>query len=261
MFRLFDSFLFTFERIWQHRMLVLWALIGLSAASVLALSMMLYIDAVNTGLLESQLTEPPYAFRFRYLGAWNGNVTQADINTATGAIQDGFVDTISLPTEREVRYARGAAWTMRLANNQSLGAFTIGYLEGTEDQMAISAGEWPPESPAEDGVIPVMASEKMLYNMGVQVGDIITATLAGRDPVQLQIAALWSPINAADPRWIFPPKFFDEVMLVQPDDLWRLLEGIERPVEESAWFLIFDGATVRTSDVDAMLGRIIDGER
>lgn len=259
MFRIIDSILFTFERIWQHRALVLWALVGLSAASVLALSMMLYIDAVNTGLLESRLADPPYAFRFRYLGAWNGNVTRVDITAATGAIQDGFVDTIGLPTEREVRYARGAAWTMRLANNQNLGAFTIGYLDGASDLMRTSAGEWPP--PAVEDATPVMVSEKMLYNMGIQVGDVITATLPGRTPVQLQIAALWTPVNATDPRWIFPPKFFDEVMLVQPDDLWTMLEGIERPVEESAWYLIFDGSSVRTSDVDSMLGRIIDGER
>lgn len=263
MFRLFDSFLFTFERIWQHRVLVLWALIGLAAASILALSMMLYIDAVNTGLLESRLTDPPYAFRFRYLGAWNGNVTRDDITAATAAIENGFVGTIGLPTEREVRYARGAAWTMRLAEgegNQNLGAFTIGYLEGAEAQMQITAGEWPPEA-TDDGTIPVMIADKMLYNSGVEVGDTITATLAGRDPVQLKVAALWTAVNENDPSWIFPPKFFDEVVLVEPDTLWTLLEGIERPVEESAWYLIFDGATVRTSDVDSMLASMIDGER
>ncbi len=261
MFRFFDSLIFTLERLWQHRILVLWALVGLSAAATLALSLTLYIDAVNTGLLESRLTNPPYAFRFRYLGAWNGNVTQDDINAATGAVENSFVGAMGLPTVREVRYARGGAWTLRLDDGQGLGAFNIGTLDGADEQINVVAGQWPPETDTGSEAIPVMISEKMLYSMGLQVNDEITATLPGRDPVTLVIAALWTPLNAADPSWIFTPKFFDEVLLVQRDDLWKMLEGIERPVEESAWYLIFDGEEVRTSDIDAILARVVDGER
>lgn len=259
MFRFFDSLIFTFERLWQHRILVTWALVGLSAAATLALSLTLYIDAVNTGLLESRLTNPPYAFRFRYLGAWNGNVTQDDIRAATGAVENGFAGVIGLPTLREVRYARGGAWTLRLESGQGLGAFNIGTLDGTDEQIRVVAGEWPPEP--ENEAIPVMISEKMLYSMGLQVGDKLTATLPGRSAVTLIVAALWTPFNANDPSWIFTPKFFDEVLLVQQDDLWNMLDGIERPVEESAWYLIFDGEDVRTSDIDSILARVVDGER
>jgi len=261
MFRFFDSLMFTFERLWQHRVLVLWALVGLSAAATLALSLTLYIDAVNTGLLESRLTNPPYAFRFRYLGAWNGNVTQDDITAATSAVENGFAGAMGLPTLREVRYARGGAWTLRLDDGQGLGAFNIGTLEGADEQIKIVAGQWPPVTDTGIDAIPVMISEKMLYNMGVQVGDQLTAALPGRDPVTLVVAALWTPLNASDPSWIFTPKFFDEVMLVQQGDLWKMLEGIERPVEESAWYLIFDGDQVRTSDIDAILARVVNGER
>src|SRR3972149_4333623 len=126
MFRLIDTLLFTFERLRQHGALVMWTLIGLATASTLALSVMLYIDAVNTGVLESRLSNPPYAFRFRYLGAWEGNITQADVASATATIEQRFTQVIGLPVIQAVRYARGPVWNLRLADNQALGAFNIG---------------------------------------------------------------------------------------------------------------------------------------
>ena len=59
MFRIFDSISFAIERLWQHRVLVIWALVGLIAATTLALSLPLYVDAVNSNLLASRLTQPP----------------------------------------------------------------------------------------------------------------------------------------------------------------------------------------------------------
>jgi putative ABC transport system permease protein len=262
MFRLFDTLMFTFERLRQHGLLVMWTLIGLTTATTLALSVMLYIDAVNTGLLESRLSDPPYAFRFRYLGAWEGNVTQADITSATAVIEQRFAQIIGLPVARSITYMRGPAWTLRLPENQTLGTFNIGTLAGTEAQMFISSGSWPPDSdPGDDDPVPVMASEYLLFNMGVEVGDRLTAAIPGQNAVELEVVALWRPIHENDPTWIFPSRFFNEVLLVQADDLWRMLEGIERPVEESAWHLLFDGREVRTSDVPGLLSSIIDGER
>ncbi len=260
-FRLFDLFLFALERLWQHRILVLWTLLGLSVATTLALSLVLYVDAVNTGLLASRLSDPPYAFRFRYLGSWEGNITGADVDSASAAVTGSFADLIGLPTAREVLYARGPAWTTRLASGVSLPAFSIGALQGAEDQMEIVSGEWPPRARAEGDPLPVMLPETVLYTMGVQVGDIISVQRSGLTPLDVQIAALWRPVDADDPSWVFIPTFFDNVMLVQPDDLWTALEGLERPVEEGAWYLVFDGATLKTSDVNRLLGSITDGQR
>src|SRR5690606_36640549 len=120
-----------------------------------------------------------YAFRFRYLGAWEGNVTQADITSATAAIEHQFAQTIGLPVAQSVRYERGPAWTLRLPENQALGAFNIGTLAGAESQLFISSGEWPPET-ATDSPVPVIVSETMLFRMGVQVGDTLTAAIPGQ---------------------------------------------------------------------------------
>src|SRR4051812_21891886 len=116
-FRLFDSISFALERLWQHRVLVMWALVGLCCATTLALSLPLYVDAVNTNLLSSRLPDPPYAFRYHYLGSWKGNITKADVDSATTAVDSGYTSVIGLPTQLEVNYARGGAWTVRRSDN------------------------------------------------------------------------------------------------------------------------------------------------
>ncbi|MBC7869406.1 MAG: hypothetical protein H7Y09_01095, partial [Chitinophagaceae bacterium] len=280
MLQAFDVLNFTLERLWRNRVMVFWVLVGLSAATTLALSLVLYVDAVNTNLLSSRLTAPPYAFRFRYLGAWEGNIGQTEVDRTTAAIESGFKGAVGLPTARQVNFARSAPWTLRLTveggTPLTLGAFSLGTMSGAYDQMNLVAGQWPPEAPESASAstqtvsaaaqsttepIPVLVAESLLYTSGVQVGDVITALASGADPVTLQVVGLWSPFNVNDPAWIFTPRFFDQIFLMQPDDFWRVVGGIENPIEESAWFTIFDGSAVRTSDAAPILRSIDDGER
>src|SRR5690349_5998431 len=109
MYKIFDLFQLAFERLRNNRVLVFWVLVGLATATTLALSLPLYIDAVGTRLLLSHLPDPPYAFRFRYLGSWKGDISFADLNGTTTAIDQGFTRTIGLPVTRAVHYVRGGA--------------------------------------------------------------------------------------------------------------------------------------------------------
>ena len=252
-----DTIAFTIERIRQHFILVIWVLLGLAVATTLSLSLTLYVDAVYTDLLASRLDEPPYAFRYRYLGAWNGNIEQTDIERANSATVDRTID---LPVARSVTYTRGGTWTAR-QENLNLGSFGLGTLKGADDQIWISGGAWSADMPREDDTIPVLLPESMLYELGIEVGDTFTAQRSGGTAVTFRVTAFWRPINANDPEWIFVPRFFDEVMLVQEADFWQLLEGIDRPIDEAAWFTVFDGANVRTSDVDSILSSMVDAGR
>src|SRR5260221_13598821 len=96
MFRVFDPLQLAFERLWNHRVLVVWALVGLTAATTLALSLPLYVDSVDSRLLASRLPDPPYAFRFRYLGSWKGNIKSDDLKSATAQLYTGFFSNIGL---------------------------------------------------------------------------------------------------------------------------------------------------------------------
>lgn len=267
MFRIIDTFLFTIERIRQHTILVLWVLVGIAVAVTLALSLPLYVDSVYSGILNSRLSNPPYAYRFRYLGAWNGNINTADVETATGAIRQRFVEEIGLPVQQDVRYVRGGTWALRLmsdAGAKPLGnTFAVSVLEGADPQMSIVAGEWANESSGADGTpenpIPILIPEGMIYRIGVQLGDIVQGQRPGGSIVHFQVAALWSANNAQDPNWIFPPKFFDEVVIVHAEDLYKILENIDKPIDEVAWLQNFDGRELRTSEIDGLLSASISG--
>ncbi len=265
MFRFIDTLLFTFERIRQHRVLVLWVIVGLSVATTLALSLPLYVDSVFSDVLSERLDDPPYAFRYRYLGAWNGNINPDDFQNATTAVQTGFSSTIGLPTYREVTYVKGGVWSARKTeNNFPLGTFGVGALQGADDQIFISAGDWSAESLAnygEEDPVPILAPETMLYNLGLNLGDGIIIQRAGVPPVLGEVVALWRPVNPNDPSWIFTPKFFDQVFLVEKDTLWRMIDGIDGSVDEAGWFLNFNGSELLTSDIDNLIAQIGEGER
>lgn len=258
---LFDLLLFTCERIWQHRVLVFWVLLGLSAATTLALSLILYIDAVNTRVLASRLPDPPFAYRFRYLGSWEGNITQADVESASAAIDQQFIQLFNLPVSRQAHYVSSGVWSLRIEDGANLGAFGIGFLEGAEDQLTITAGEWPPSAVINETAVPILLPEALFYTAGIQIGDTLLVARPGVQPVTVEVVAFWRAAQPTDPNWIFPPRFFDQVALIQPDDLWSLVEAIDQPIEEGAWQIIFDGNAVRTSEVDRLLASKIEGER
>lgn len=261
MFRLFDTLTLVIERLWQHRILVFWTLLGLSTATTLALSLTLYVDAVYSNLLDDKLGDPPYAFRFRYLGTWEGNISPPDVEASSASIHQQFAEGIGLPVLREARYIGAGFWGVRGAeNNLAYGNYSIGALEGAEAQIQITSGEWPPQN-IENDEIPVLISEELFYTTGLEVGDTLTATRAGNSPVTFRVAAMWRPVNSNDPTWMLPPKFFNEVLLVQSENLSEMLAGAENPIEEVDWYVMFDGSNLRTSDVEGLISRIIDGQR
>lgn len=264
MFRLIDTLLFTIERIRQHLTLVLWVIVGLSVATTLALSLPLYVDSVYSDILDSRLADPPYNFRFRYLGAWNGNITTDDVTNASAAVQQGFVRQLGLDVSQNVQYVRGGSWQVRTQSNQPLGTYGMSFLHGAENHYEIIQGEWPPEEPWEEGQpYPVLAPETALYTAGVNIGDTLIAQRAGTQPAQVQVVAFWRPINASDPAWIFPPKFFDLVLIVEEANLWKMLETTQgqNPIDEAAWQLVFDGSELRTAEIDGLIANINTGVR
>ena len=261
MFRIFDIIGFSLERIRQHLLLVFWVLVGITIAVTLSLSLPLYVDSVYSGILESRLDNPPYAYRYRYLGAWNGNVGLDDSTAATAAIEAQFVDTIGLPVQQSVRFISGGTWSARMTEtNVPLGTYGLSTLSGSDERFTITEGQYPAEAD-EEGRIPLLLPETMLFGNGIQVGDNLTIQRQGGQPVEAYVAALWRPINEIDPLWIFPPRFFEQEMLIPEETLIELISEIDDPIDELAWFLVFDGSEVRTSEIDALLSASTSGQR
>lgn len=260
MFRTLDLFTYTLERLRQHTLLVAWVLLGLTLAAALSGGLTLYVDAVYTDLLDTRLSEPPYLWRWRYLGAWSGTISREKVERADAAIQSGFPDILGLPLLRSARYIRAGTATARM-DIYSLGQLTPALLKGMDDAIQITAGVWPSSSAARsDGEpIPVLASQTLMGRAGVQVGDVITLLRADQT-LTVEVAALWLPADSGAPDWLFPPKFFDDVLLMAEDDFWSTTNG-DQPIDEAAWMLNFDGASLRASDINTILARAAEGAR
>jgi putative ABC transport system permease protein len=268
MFRLIDTLLFSLERLWQQRWLVIWALLGLIFATTLALALPLYSDAVNTTLLNARLDTVPYAFRFRYLGAWKGNIGAQDVTAATATTTGAFPQRVNLPTAAKVEYVRTGAYRVTLERNKKpLSPLSLGTLTGLNQAMTIAAGSWPPSPDALAALkpadpLPALVPEGLLYQMGVQVGDTLTVQPTGGNPIRVRVQGEWRASNTNDPIWNFyPPKAFDSVILL-PADLFDQATGtLNKPIEEAAWYVVFNGLGIRTADIGPLLDRITDAQR
>lgn len=89
-------------RLWNHRLLMSCLLLGLVVAVGLLSSVPLYADAAQNKLLQGELTEvgtyrPPFAFLWRYVGAWHGSVTWEEYTPIDAYLYEQAPGIIDLP--------------------------------------------------------------------------------------------------------------------------------------------------------------------
>lgn len=260
MFHWFNYLLIAVERIRLHWILVFWTLVGLTTAATLSMSLLLYVDAVNTDVLRQELDAEPYAFRLRYVGAWEGNIEQADVEYTTASIDANLIEVLDLPVSQDMRYVSVGRWTAR-TEQSNLGTFIVAGLDGFTDKVELVQGEWYTGAETAEGVYPVMISENYMFTTGVQVGDELTVNRAGGQTLTIEVVGLWRSIIEDDTSWVLPARFFDEVLLLPMDILWEITATQENPIEEVDWQVIFDGSAVRANDVAQLAPAISEAER
>ncbi|NJN53609.1 MAG: hypothetical protein HC804_01945 [Anaerolineae bacterium] len=104
------------RRIWHQRLLMACLLAGLIAAVGLLAAVPLYADAVQNRLLQGELTEagtrrPPFAFLWRYVGVWNGDISWAMYQPINSYLTEQAPGAIDLPLDDSARGEPGR--TMR----------------------------------------------------------------------------------------------------------------------------------------------------
>ncbi len=259
-------FLVAAKRLWHQRLLMLCLLVGLIAAVGLLSSIPLYADAVHNRLLQGELTEagtyrPPFAFLWRYIGAWHGEIAWDEYTQVNQYLTSQSRDVIGLPEEIGVRHVSSPK--LRLFPAES-GAFvdddpllwsSIGFISGLEEQIQLVEGTYPVGN-APGGAIPVLISQAMADQLGLQVGEPYTLFGSGRDAAQIQaqISGIWRAADANSPFWFYEPASFDEMLLTDE----RLFEqhvgqALETPVDTAVWYQIYDGSRVRPATVDTLL--------
>ena len=249
-------------------MICLW--LGLSVAVGIVTAIPLFTDATQNRLLQGELTEsgtfrPPFAFMWRYVGAWNGNIDREAYDQADRFLTTQAADEIGLPAEAIVRHITSDKLRLFAASGGGFDDGTpllwsnLGFISGLAEQVRIIEGTVP-ESGSASGDLPVLLSQTLADQLGAGVGErfLLFGSGSGGDGISVEVVAIWAPLDPADGVWFYGPESFDEMLLtVDETAFWAALEAqAEEPVALALWYLILDGRRVRPATVNRLLEQV-----
>ena len=262
-------FILAARRIWNYRSLMACLLIGLIVAVGLLSSIPMYSDAINNKLLQGELTEegaalPPFAFVWRYIGAFDGDIdadTYAPINEY---LTQQAATIIDLPIDLQVRHLRTAKLRLfpdpeaqTFVSDEPLIFTSIGFLTELEPRIQVVEGEFPREST--NGDVPVLLSQSLADQLGLQVGEryIVFGQGSSGAQIPVQVVGVWQPISFADPYWFYQPTSFDEVLLTTEAAFTeQVIPELKLPISQAVWYQLYDGGRVRPNSVPTLLQNI-----
>jgi len=250
---------------------------GLVAAVALATCIPLYADGVGHRLLMEQLSgeeaRPPFAFLFRYVGAWHGALEWEQIQAADTYLTIHAAGDLDLPlvlskvegTSPVVRHVRTSKWRLFPADEaayagarQPLEWLALGFLDGLAAHADIVEGQPLPDVPPPDR-LPVLVSQPLANKLGLQVGEtyVLFEPSGTGDSLPIHVTGVWRPRDEDPTYWLYPPRSFDEVLLTSEPAFRDLVAPAMRgEIDLAAWYLVTDGAHVTSGDVPALLSRI-----
>ena len=265
------------RRLWNHRLLMGCLLAGLLAAVSLLASIPLYADAVQNRLLQGELTEagthrPPFAFLWRYVGAWHGDVSWEQYGPINTYLTEQAPGVIDLPLDEQL----GGGQTIRHVSTARLRLFpegdgpfsqrepliwtSIGFISGLAEQIELVEGSYPSTGSGQEPV-EVLISRPLADLLGLQVGEGYILFGGGNLSLPLRIAGVWQPRDPADPFWFYQPGAFDEMLLTSEEAFaGQVATTLPTPVGTAVWYQIYDGGRIRPATVNALLERVAVAE-
>jgi putative ABC transport system permease protein len=276
-------FVVAVKRLYAQKGLAASALLGLIAAISLTLSVPLYADAVYFRVLKEELAaggpsylnlpeRSPFAFMFRYVGAWKGPVSWEDVQLIDEYYIERVPAALRLPRQMLVRYFKTDNFRLfpedqvaYASTTDPLAWVSFGYVTDIQDKINLLEGSFPaPAVSSVDSVIDVLISEAMATKLGLQVGESYMAFVQRevegvRQTIQLpvRISGVWQAKDPTDAFWFYTPSSLDEVFLVPEETFFgRISPYIEDEIDLVLWYMIMDGADVHASDAGPLLRRI-----
>ncbi|MEA3346120.1 MAG: FtsX-like permease family protein [Chloroflexota bacterium] len=274
------------KRLWSNKALTVAIILGLIVAVALVTGVPLYSDAVSYQLMREELsqiqtegrTRPPFAFMYRYVGAWHGAVEWEDFTPLDSYFAGQGPATIGLPLELRARHVKTDNFRLFPASEaeyadirKPLEWVNVGFVSGLQDHIRILEGRFPQAETTSGGATEVLISQRLVEKLGLQPGeDYILFTESKeteeggrkkRVQVPARIAGVWEPVDPQEPFWFYDPGAFEKVLFVSEESFAKnLVPKLEDEVYLAVWYLIFDGEDVHTQQAPELLGRIVTTE-
>lgn len=263
-------FLLAAKRFWNHRLLMLSLLLGLVVAVAIMSSVPMYADATQNRLLQGELTEagthrPPFAFMWRYVGIWNGNLTLDAYTPVDQYLREQAADVIGLPAQDIIHHVSSdklrlfASGETNFDENTPLLWANVGFITGLEDHVRLVEGAFPTPG----SIVEVLVTQATAERLGLQVGETYTLFGQGSDGSQipLVVSGIWTPTDPADSFWFFTPESFNETVLTTEETFRQQIAPLlDEPVSTAIWYLILDGRSMRPANVGRLLNNISTAE-
>jgi putative ABC transport system permease protein len=280
--RVWAIFIIAIKRLYAQKGLALATLLGLIVTIALALSVPLYADAVYFRVLQEELTSgatavgsttrSPFAFMYRYIGAWNGLVSLEDVQQVDEYLSEQAAFRLGLPQGLYVRYFKTDNFRLFPAEDiayadvkDPLAWVNFGFVTNIENYITILEGNFPAEAVSSpDSTVEVLISQNLATELGLQVGETLM-TFQRREvegiqrttQIPIQIAGVWQATDPSNPFWFYTPETLEELFLVPEGTFFnRIGPYMEDEVALALWYLLMDGSEVTSSDALPLLRRI-----
>lgn len=259
------------KRLRANWSLTLCALVALTAAVALSMSIPIYAEASSLRLLKNEIAKQEqrenrsaFALLFQYVGSWNGPLEWDRVKPADDYIAGRGLSSLRLPLHGLSRYVATDPLKLYLppsaaTENQYLRDVKLGFLSGMDAQIKIMSGTQP--QPSADLARPaeVMIARSLADEVGINVGDQFTVVAAGSRTVSLpiRVAAIWQPANSNDPAWFYPPTSFAETILL-PEATFTgpVAQALQKEVGLVIWFARMDGSGLNAANAGPLLDRV-----
>ena len=275
-------FIVTIKRIAAQRGLTMATSLGVISAVALTMSIPIYSDAVYQDILKQQVApetnalgeygRPPFAFMYRYIGAWSGPVDWEQMKPVDEYLSAKVQQDLALPARQFVRYLRTDLLKLFPAEKgtydttrEPLAWVYFSSMNNIEEHATILEGSFPSVSTgAADSVVEVIISEERATLLGAQVGEMYTGYTTIRNEqtttsveYPVRIAGIWKPTDPKDEYWFYRSQEFRDALLVpQATFTERVIPFLQNEIYLGVWYWVLDGNGIHSADVSGLLGRI-----
>lgn len=281
--RFWAIFVVTIKRILSQRGLALATSLGIVAAVALTMSIPIYSDAVYQDILQKQVAgernaegqfvgRPPFAFMYRYVGAWTGAVDWERVKPVDEYLSGKVSEDLGLPAQLFVRYLKTDSLKLFPAEKgtydttqEPLAWVYFSSISDLEQHATLLEGEFPSVSSGSAGsVVDVLISEERATLLGAQAGEMFTAYTTLRNEqtsttveFPVRIAGVWKATDPNEEYWFYSGQEFRDALLVPEETLTqRVIPYLRNEIYLGLWYWVMDGSDIHSADVPRLLGRI-----
>lgn len=287
---LWEFILASLRRLLARKGTALAALLGLTLAITLILSIALYADSVYYQTFldnvaktrenpENRLSRenPTFTLLYHYFGGWHGHKSWKELAPLDEFFTRSGVNRLGIPVIDLVRLFGSDVFFLfpegdaGVANRLSLSRTSFGTMSGLSEHITLVAGHFPNPQPVEDGnPIEVLVSQNLATTTGLAIGQRLNAhvSIQGESGqkestrIPVIIAGIWQANDRGDDYWIFPASTYESILFVPPETFFqRLTAQLPGLVYNAYWYLILAADYVHADEIDSLLDRFARLER